>query len=157
MPHNEHKPNDMFKHYGVRLVPSLSGTSTAQVQLRFKHHMADKIEYFAKKIDLGIVKASNIFDKKDNRLTKVLIEFDATPKNWGKYNLLKTEISIHQKEMDIMELQRVRRDIEDNLYLDIAEETIDEWKREDMERQEMEDHLEFEWEMYELGRREGTD
>ena len=119
--------------------------------------MADKIEYFAKKIDLGIVKASNIFDKKDNRLTKVLIEFDATPKNWGKYNLLKTEISIHQKEMDIMELQKVRRNIEDNLYLDIAEETIDEWRREDMERQEMEDHLEFEWEMYELGRREGTD
>lgn len=115
LPHNEHKPNIMFNHYGVQIVPTLRGASIAQIRVKYNHHMSSEVEFMAKKLNLGACKCYNVFSKKGNEMTEVVLEFDASTENWLKYSALKTQICIIQKELDIQRL----RSINDSILEDI--------------------------------------
>ena len=94
-----------FKHYGVQIVPSLSGISTAQVRVKYNHHMADKIEAMVKELDFALVNCFDVSSRKNTFMTEVLLEFECSEKNWKKFSSLKTQISILQKELDIRRLK----------------------------------------------------
>lgn len=108
----------MFNHYGVRMVSSLSGISTAQVRVKYNHHMAREIEAMMKDLDLGLCRCFNVHNQKDIKMTEVLLEFESSNRNWLKYSSLKTQISILQKELDIKRL----KELNDSILQDVEED-----------------------------------
>ena len=105
----------MFKHYGVRTVPTLRGASIAQVRVKYNHHMARKIEAMAKELKLDSCHCWDGNNKKGIEMTEVMLEFDSSDENWLRYSALKTEISILQKELDIKRLRDVSNSILKNI------------------------------------------
>lgn len=105
-----------FKHYGIQIVPSLSGTPTAQVRVKYNHHMADDIESMVKELGLGIAICHNGWSKKDVARTQVMLEFAGTDENWLKYDSLKAQISILQRELEIENLRKRNEAILEKIY-----------------------------------------
>lgn len=100
------------------MVSSLSGISTAQVRVKYNHHMAREIEAMMKDLDLGLCRCFNVHNQKDIKMTEVLLEFESSNRNWLKYSSLKTQISILQKELDIKRL----KELNDSILQDVEED-----------------------------------
>jgi len=106
---------NMFKHYGVQLVPTLSGASIVQVRVKYNHHMAALVEARAKAFKLDACRCFNVLNQKGIEMTEVMLEFDSSDENWLRYSALRTEISILQKELDIERLRNLRASIEQDI------------------------------------------
>ena len=102
-----------FKHYGVQIVPRLSGLPIVQVRMKYNHHLAQEIMSYVEALSLGC-RAYNIFNKKDVAQTEIHLEFDGSDNNWLKYKALKTEVQILQKEIELKRLRKLSSDLERN-------------------------------------------